>query len=199
MILVVSAVSGELAGLPSNIEGRCVGVGPIAAAAGTARLLHELAPGGVIFVGTAGVFGHAAPRFALRSAAIAGDTCLVDVAVLRGVAERPSVFLDRFAMDGALSTRLSAPTPASPRARVATTSAITVDDALAGELAAAGFDLENLELAGVAAACAAARVPCASVLGVSNTVGARGRAEWRAEHEAAERAACAVVASALGA
>ena len=215
MILLVSAFDGELAsfterGLSIGTAGDIgeervlpcpVGVGPLAAAAGTADALARHRARAVVFVGTAGVFPAAAARFPLDSAAVVGETTLVDLAVLRGVSERPTLLVDSFVMDDALTRSLTAGAdPAgAARAWVATTSAITVDDQVARELGAAGFELENLELAAVAAACARARVPCASVLGVSNVVGSRGRAEWREHHEAAARAASSLLFSAFGA
>jgi nucleoside phosphorylase len=155
-------------------------VGPLAAAASAAAWLARDRARLVVFIGTAGVFDHARTRFAIGHAAAARSTSLVDVAALRGLAERPSVQTTTFALEPTFGAEAS----------VATTSAITVDDALARELGGAGFDLENLELAGVAAACAHASVPCASVLGVSNVVGSAGREAWRDHHLAAARAAC---------
>jgi len=68
--------------------------------------------------------------------------------------------------------------------------AITRTAALARRIAATGAALENLEAFAVARAAAAARLPFAAVLGVSNIVGPRAHAEWRANHLAASRAAC---------
>jgi nucleoside phosphorylase len=83
---------------------------------------------------------------------------------------------------------------------VATTLAITVDDAGAARIAReAGVDVEHLEAQGVATACASRGVPFAAVLGVANFVGAHGRAEWRAHHRRAEAAAAALVLQWLGA
>ena len=92
--------------------------------------------------------------------------------------------------DGAMTRRRSQPRRAPAAACVATTLAITVDDAAAARIAeGAGADVEHLEAHGVAIACAARGVPLAVVLGVANLVGARGRAEWLAHHERAEAAA----------
>jgi nucleoside phosphorylase len=73
---------------------------------------------------------------------------------------------------------------------VATTLAITVDDAAAARIAkSADADVEHLEAQGVAAACAVRGVPFAAVLGVANLVGALGREQWRTHHRHAERVA----------
>ncbi|HSZ80968.1 MAG TPA: hypothetical protein VLA14_01740, partial [Polyangia bacterium] len=90
-------------------------------------------------------------------------------------------------------------TPDAPAATaiVACPLAITQATALARRIATTGAALENLEAFAVARAAAAARVPFAAVLGVSNVVGPRAHAEWRANHLAASRAACHVVWSYL--
>lgn len=192
-ILIAAAFPPELEafGLPldqvsefgaRSIRLSAVGVGPLAAASGTARLLASQPARLVLFVGTAGVFPHAVGRFPVGSAAHGRATNLVDVATLRGWSERPAVQSSHFVL-----ARL----PFDPKAltaSVATTTAVTVDDSVALEIERAGFDLENLELAGVAAACAATNHPCSSVLGVSNVVGKNGRSEWLANHLAASRA-----------
>ena len=81
---------------------------------------------------------------------------------------------------------------------VATTLAITVDDAAAARIASsASVHVEHLEAHGVAAACAARGIPFAAALGVANVVGARARDEWRAHHRSAASAAVDVVLRAL--
>jgi nucleoside phosphorylase len=75
-------------------------------------------------------------------------------------------------------------------ADVATTLAITVDDAAAALIARASTaHVEHLEAYGVAAACAARGIPFGAALGVANYVGARAREEWRAHHRTAAAAA----------
>jgi nucleoside phosphorylase len=70
---------------------------------------------------------------------------------------------------------------------VATTLAITVDDATASRVARSTHcQVEHLELFGVATACVARGIPFAGVLAVANFVGAGARDEWRAHHHAAE-------------
>ena len=76
---------------------------------------------------------------------------------------------------------------------VATTLGVTTDDALAEALArGARCEVEHLEAFAVAAACAAASVPFAAVLGVANMVGSQGREQWRKNHRAASDAAIAL-------
>ncbi len=77
---------------------------------------------------------------------------------------------------------------------VATTLGITTSDGLAERIAAhSAARFANLEAFAVVEACAAAQVPCAVVLGVTNVVGSQGRGQWLANHVAiAERVARAV-------
>jgi nucleoside phosphorylase len=78
---------------------------------------------------------------------------------------------------------------------VATTLAITTDDALAARLADhTRCDVEHLEAFAVARACNARSIPLAVVLGVANIVGSGARAEWLENHRAAGDAAGAHVA-----
>lgn len=167
------------------------GIGPLAAAAGAATLLAGPARTArlVVFVGTAGVFpnARARDRFPIGSCAAVSRTTLVDLAAARGLAARPEVQVASFELD----TRFGGETS------VATTQAITIDDDLAREIGELGFDLENLELAGVASACALAKVPLAAVLGISNLVGKSGRAEWAKFHAVAASAAATRVMAAL--
>lgn len=203
-VLVTSAFEPELQGLGLPLARICtvgsrrvlactLGVGPLAAAATAASLLAREPAALVLFVGTAGVFPASRDRFRVGGIAAASSTALVDVAVLRHQAERPTLQTSTFALQPIFADARPHADPL--RASVATTTAITVDDDLARELGASGFDLESLELAGVAAASLGAGVPCASVLGISNVVGSEGRAEWRANHVAAARAACDRVAA----
>jgi nucleoside phosphorylase len=194
-LLIVSAFEPELEGLTvplgravtvgdRKILAMPVGVGAVNAAAGTAVLIARESPHAVVFVGTAGVFPAVKARFPLHASVVAKETSAVDLALVRRLAERPKNYPDRFDLDATIGSAFG-----MPIARVATTGSITTDDALASELGDIGFDLENLELCGVAAACARAQVPCTAVLGISNVVGKEGREEWSRNHKAAARAA----------
>jgi nucleoside phosphorylase len=83
---------------------------------------------------------------------------------------------------------------------VATTLAVTTNDPLAARLSAfSGCGAEHLEAYGVAASCAAHGVPFVALFGVANSVGSRGRDEWRQNHRAASASAIAVLLAWLGA
>jgi nucleoside phosphorylase len=167
-----------------------VGVGTVDAAVGATAAIARTRPTRVIFVGTAGVYPSAARAFPIGVATVAGELRLVSTATLRGDAYQPAPLVASAEPSVALSAGLAR--GASPRARapVACPLAITRTAALARRIAATGAALENLEAFAVARAAAAARLPFAAVLGVSNIVGPRAHAEWRANHLAASRAAC---------
>ncbi|HVZ72499.1 MAG TPA: phosphorylase [Polyangia bacterium] len=208
--LVVSAWEPEVAPLRSLIAARgeelaghvtlmAVGVGVVDAAAGAAAAIARLTPDEIVFVGTAGVYPSAAPAHAIGEAAVAGELRLVSTAALRGDAYTPAPLVASAVSTPALAARLRAGLGAepSPLALVACPLAITQTEELAARLGATGAALENLEAFAVARAAAAAGVPFAAVLGVSNQVGPRAHSQWRANHLAASRAACHVVWRAL--
>jgi nucleoside phosphorylase len=120
----------------------------------------------------------------------------VDAAVLLGHAAFPSIMATQLAPDQALSDGLAGAGTTVLRAPLATTLAITTDDALASRLARdSGCVAENLEGLSVALACQARAVPFGAVLACTNQVGSAGRAQW-AQHcrAAAEQSARLVMA-----
>jgi purine-nucleoside phosphorylase len=206
--LIVSAWEPELAPLRRLLRGapvarelalEAVGVGTVDAAVGAAHALARTRPRRVLFVGTAGVYpGATARALPIGAAAVAGELRLVSTATLRGDAYAPAPLVAAAETTPALRAQLErAAAEAPPAVTVACPLAITHTAALARRIAATGAALENLEAFGVARAAASARVPFAAVLGVSNVVGPRAHAEWRANHLAASRAACHVVWSFL--
>ena len=208
-LLLLAAFDPELAplrlllgdGLAARIGDRAVlartcGVGLAASAAGAAAHIAELAPRAVVLVGSCGAYaGAPGAHLALGDVVIAARLRLVDLASVDGLAEFPSPMATSLETDARLCEALAAfAAPGSPRAQVAscvaTTLAITVDDAAAARIAArAGADVEHLEAHGVAVACAGRRIPFTAVLGVANFVGSRGRTEWLENHGRAEAAA----------
>lgn len=170
---------------------REVGVGLVAAAVGARALFDATRPRALVLVGTAGAYPA-------RDLAI-GDVVVARRAIVASASEALGA--------GALVAPMARAHDAEPRlvsglaslgapiADVATTLALTTDDALAGRLAdATGASLEHLEAFAVAAACASCGVPFAAALGVANVVGARGRDEWRAHHLSASAVAGELVA-----
>ena len=204
--LVLSAWEPELAPLRRLLRGAgaardvaraAIGVGTVDAAVGAAHALARTRPRRAIFVGTAGVYpGAAARALPVGSPAVAGELRLVSTATLRGEAYHPAPLVASAAPTPALRARLAraggdaTAGELASAAIVACPLAITQTAALARRIADTGAALENLEAFAVARAATAAHVPFAAVLGVSNVVGPRAHAEWRANHQPASRAAC---------
>jgi len=210
-LLVVSAFAPELAPLRRELRRgewrpliaarqlicQPVGIGLVAAAAGTARAIAAWSPRQVIFVGTAGSYA-AAP--AVGSVGIAQRILLTSTAALRGAGYLPGPMRTRLASSGPLTRQLlaQAPSPEVCRVDVANPLAISRTRTLARMVArATGASVENLEVFAVASAAHLHRIPFAAVLGISNRVGPAAHEEWLKHQSEATRAACAVVASYL--
>lgn len=171
--LLLAAFPPELCGLdaapPPGWEVACTGVGAVAAAAATARLVAERRPGRVLFVGTCGAYDARLSPGDLVSASEAIATSLDE---LCGRAYRPSIEVVRWPASWTL------PLPAHA---VAVPPGVTATEDGARALSALAA-VEHLELTGVFAACAAAGAPAAAALAVANRVGPRAHEEWRANH-----------------
>jgi len=171
--LLLAAFPPELCGLderpPPGWSAACTGIGAVAAAAATARLLAAARPDRVLFLGTCGAYD---------GRLVVGDLLSVSEAVASSVEERegrafrPQAERVRWAAGWAL------PLPAHA---VVVPPAITATEEGARLLGALGA-AEHLELTGVFAACAAAGVPATAALAVANRVGPGAHAEWMANH-----------------
>ncbi len=198
-VLILAAFEPELAALSAAFGGasiatverrsvamRIAGIGLPAASVGSAEHIAELEPRLVVLVGTCGAYRGAG--LSIGEVVVARHLRLVDPAALAGAAQFPEpmqITAEPYAPLTAAFTALGA-----RPCLVATTLAITVDDAAATRITqAAGAEVEHLEAQGVAMACASRRVPFGAVLGVANLVGAGGRAEWLANHRLAETSA----------
>ncbi len=171
--LLISAFAPELSGLdrtpPPGWRVATAGIGAITAALETARLLREHRPVRLLFVGTCGAYDD---RLAVGDVLSAGQAVATSVEEAEGRAYRPAAEITRWPATWML---------ALPAHDVAVPPAITLTDAGALALARVGL-AENLELAGVFAACALAGIPAAAALGVTNRVGPGAHAEWRREN-----------------
>ena len=184
-LLVVTAVEAEAAAVRAgadvdHVVVEAVGVGPAAAAAGTARLLARGRFRGVISAGIAGGFPGRAPVGAtvLGSRSIAADLG----------AESPDGFLpveelgfgtSVLPADPLLLKGLAAALPGAVVGDVLTLSTVTGTAATA-ELLAARFPAAVAEaMEGFGVAVAAAGVPFAELRAVSNPIGPRDRGAWR--------------------
>jgi futalosine hydrolase len=202
--LVVTAVTAEAdavrAGLdPGDVVVEAVGVGPAAAAAGTARLLAGRAYRAVVSVGIAGGFPG---RAAVGSLVIATRSIAADLG-----AESPGGFLPIEELgfgtsvldaDPHLVEALQAALPGAVCGDVLTLATVTGTAATADRLAARfpSAAAEAMEGYGVAAAATGAGVPFAELRAVSNPIGPRDRTAWRlADAFAALRAAAPTLAA----
>jgi futalosine hydrolase len=175
-MLFLAAFPPELTALDSRYARETVGVGLVEAALGAARVIAEKKPARVVLVGTVGAYPG--------SGLAVGDVVVAERVVL---ASPSGALVD--AMPSSLDVDASILT--GRRVVVATTLAVTTDDATASALeAATGAHVEHLEAFSVARACALAGVRFSAVFGVANAVGSRGRDEWRENHERAAAAAC---------
>ncbi len=176
--LLVAAYAPELgAG-----GGRAVGVGLVAAAAGTERALAEERPARLVLVGTAGALpGSSLP---IGSVVVVARAELIVrpgeyvPAILSSVAEADSAF-----------ARECADALGAPLVTAASGIGITSSDDEARRLGATA-QIEHLEAFAVLSV-ARHRVPATAVLAIANGVGANAHAEWRANRERAEAAAIA--------
>jgi nucleoside phosphorylase len=173
------------------VSARAIGIGVPMAAAGTAMHLGEIRPIAAVALGTCGAYSGAG--LAIGEVVVARRVRLVDPWVLRGLSEFPGPMSVVSETDVPMAEAIARATGARP-ADVATTLAITVEDAAAAHIAqATGAHVEHLEAHAVATACAARGIPFGAVLGVANYVGARAREEWRLHHREAARAAADVL------
>jgi futalosine hydrolase len=191
-LLVVTAVAAEAeavraGAIPGLVVVEPVGVGPAAAAAGTARLLTLAEARGapyraVLCAGIAGGF----PGRAGVGATVLGDR---SIAADLG-AEAPDGFLPIEELgfgtsvvdaDAALLGALAGALPAAIRGDILTLATVTgtaeTADRLAARFPAAAA--EAMEGYGVGTAAAQAGVPFAEIRTISNPVGPRDRASWR--------------------
>jgi nucleoside phosphorylase len=206
-VLILAAFAPEIAALRklfgerlrgqvAELEVVCavVGVGlPNASAATTAQVI-EHRPRAVVLIGTAGVYP---PHVhAIGEGVVIDRVLLVDPVEIEARAAIPAPMARSIDCHPDIASSLAS---GGPTAALSNPLSVTTDDGLARLLAAAdGGALESLEAFGVANACALQGVSFGCVVGVSNRVGKNGRAEWRANHESAARAACEIVIRWLG-
>ena len=175
--LLLAAFPPELAGLdqspPPGWQVRCTGVGAITAAATTARLIAELEPKRVLFVGTCGAYDE---RLAIGDLVEATEALSVSLEEAEGRAYRPAIERVRWP-----ATLVFTPTLGLPTCTVAVPMAIT-KTAEGAAVLSKWAAVEHLEVTGVFAACHGAGVPCGAVLGVADRVGPEAHAEWKANN-----------------
>ncbi|HEX5202031.1 MAG TPA: futalosine hydrolase [Actinoplanes sp.] len=184
-LLVVTAVAAEAEAVragadPSHVVVESVGVGPAAAAAGTARLLANGSYRAVISAGIAGGFPGRAP---VGATVIGARSIAADLG-----AESPNGFLPIEELGFGTSLRPADPlllkglTAALPEAIVGDvlTLATVTGTAATAEALSRRFPRAVAEaMEGFGVAVAAAGLPFAELRAISNPIGPRDRAAWR--------------------
>ena len=197
-LLVVTAVAAEADAVRAGLDQTCapttsdasdgaivveaVGVGPAAAAAGTARLLSAGRYRAVLSAGIAGGFPG---RTEVGAIVIGSRSIAADLG-----AETPEGFhpieelgfgTSVLEADADLLAVLIAALPDAAVGDILTLSTVTGTTTTATRLAERHLDAvaEAMEGYGVATAAAAAGVPFAEIRTISNPVGPRDRAAWR--------------------
>ncbi len=184
-LLVVTAVEAEAEAVragadPAQVVVAAVGVGPAAAAAGTARLLATGSYRAVISAGIAGGFPGRAPvgAIVLGTRSIAADLGAESPAGFRPI-EELGFGRSVLESDATLIKTLAAALPGAIVGDVLTLATVTGTAATAGRLADRfrGAVAEAMEGFGVATA--AGDLPFAELRAISNPIGPRDRAAWR--------------------
>ncbi len=157
-VLLIAATEAELCGHP----GLVCGVGPIEAAAATARAIALEPPDAVLHVGVAG-----GRRIAPGSIIIGSEAVYCDL-----VAEIPVVA--RVEPDGTLLARAQRALPNAVALPIGTSA--VVDGPCGGQ---PGIRVEGMEGFAVLRACALADVPAVEVRAISNQIGEGDRARWQ--------------------
>lgn len=155
-VLLVAATEIELCGH----EGLVCGVGPVEAAAATARGLALSPPGAVVHVGIAGGRGITPGALVLGSESLYSDIA----------AEIPVV--DRVEPDPGLLEAVRTVLPQALVLPIGTSGAV-------GSVAASGPRVEAMEGFGVLRACAQAGVPALEIRAISNEISEADRGRWR--------------------
>jgi len=157
MILVVAATERELAGAAGAATLAC-GIGPVEAAAASARALAELRPAALLHVGIAGARGIPVPQLVIGSEALYEDALVGGLVPER---ERPDPRLVDAAQRALPEARVL---PIGTSARVGGTSSC---------------DVEAMEGFAVLRAAKLAGVPAVEVRAVSNEIDEPDRERWR--------------------
>jgi futalosine hydrolase len=155
-VLVVAATELELEHV-RRFETFVCGIGPVEAAATTARMLAEHRPDAVLHVGIAG-----SREIAPLSLVLGAESIYSDLQAAIPV-------VDRIEPDAALFDRLRAALPDAVVATIGTSAAVGTTRA----------EVEAMEGFGVLRACALAGVPAVELRVVSNALGEDDRGKWK--------------------
>ncbi len=196
LILVVCALAAELRGLEprDGVDVLAAGIGPVEAAAATAR---ALALGAYAAVVNAGIGGAFRGRARIGEALLVGEERLADLGLEGGGAltlPDGAELTGRAAADPELLARCEG--LSLPVGRGLTVAQVTTTDATAERLLRT-YDahVESMEGFAVLRAAAIAGVPALELRGISNEVGDRAKSGW--DFGAGSRAAVAALNAVL--
>lgn len=158
VILVVAATEDELAGTPGAARAEVCGVGPVEAAARTARAIAAHGPDAVVNVGIAGARSFDAPRFVIGREAVYCD------------ADDPRWFELRAPADERLVAAAARAVPEALLEPIGTSARVG---------GSSGCEVEAMEGYAVLRASALAGVPAVEVRVLANAIGEPDRARWR--------------------
>lgn len=164
-VLLVAATERELDGR----DGLVCGVGPVEAAAATARALARRDVGAVLHIGVAGGRGLEVGSLVIGSEAIYCDLAAAITVVDRAEADERLVAAAGAALEGA---------PILPIGTSAAVGGVARD-----------LGVEAMEGFGVLRAAALAGVPALEIRAISNEIGERDRSRWRIDDAIAALAA----------
>lgn len=154
-MLVVAATDREVARI-DGADALVCGIGPVEAAAATARALAEHRPDAVLHIGLAGARTLAPPALVLGSEAVYEDA-------------RGPLVPARVEPDAALLARLRAALPDAHVLPIGTSAHVGGTSAC---------EVEAMEGFAVLRACALAGVPAVELRAVSNAIGEPDRSKW---------------------
>jgi futalosine hydrolase len=160
-VLVVAATELELGGH----DGLACGIGPVEAAAATARALAAQRPDAVLHIGLAG-----GVRLEPGTLVVGTESIYVDLAAAIPV-------VSHVEPDGALLAAIREKFPEAPALPIATSAAVSEP----GDNASQSFRVEAMEGFGVLRACELAGVPAVEVRAISNELGEPDRSRWELE------------------
>lgn len=202
-LLVIAAVEEELADLraafpPSGLAFAAVGCGLVQAAMNSAAIFSALKscgrglPGAVVFVGSCGSYDHSVP---LLTPAVASAVLLGDSALALGRGYFPKLMAAKLQPDASLAESILRLEPRGIEFGVfANPLAVTSDQRLGTILRVElGARFENLELFGVAAACAADSIPWTNLSLVTNHVHRHGHNDWNDNRTRASKFTAAMI------
>ncbi|MCB0359859.1 MAG: hypothetical protein KDD44_09490 [Bdellovibrionales bacterium] len=181
-VLILAAFEPELTPLRQleaahpSLSLHSVGVGMVEAALGTTRLLAALPDVSnteVLFIGSAGALS---PELQLLTPVVASFAALGDPSLARGESYLPDICPTTFPANELSSL----PFLGISRCGIATPASISATESLAALLQEqTKASAENLELFGVATACASFGVPWSALSVITNHVGPAAHQQWK--------------------